>query len=234
MNREQTKTYLEAAVKDFIDICPHCGAKAHFQLLFLEGQKEKNRDITYYLTFRCVPCKKLILETARFEQDKYRPEEKLEFQGWLDKFPTEDIVFLSRFEEVVPEDILVDFKEGVICLQNKCYRAAVAMFRRSLQSAMLNLGADPSKDLIEQITALTCLTTDIKDWAHNIRIFGNWGAHPQDDNLKDIDTEKASEAQSFLEEFFNYVYIMPSRVAKARETTDKSKVDKEQVTETSK
>lgn len=90
------------------------------------------------------------------------------------------------------------------------------MFRRSLQNTLLNLGVDFKQDLIDQIANLKNLTPEIKDWAHNIRIFGNWGVHPQNDNLKDIDSDKANETQSFLEEFFNYVYVMPSRVAKAR------------------
>ncbi len=60
------------------------------------------------------------------------------------------------------------------------------------------------------------MTADIKDWAHNIRIFGNWGVHPQDDQLKDVNQKKAEEVKMFLEEFFNYVYVMPSRVQKAK------------------
>ena len=217
MNKDETKELLQTYVKDFIDVCPHCGAKAHFEMLFLESHKEKNRHVTYYIIFRCVPCKKLILETANFKQNEYDENENLKFQGWQNKFPTEDIIFVNKFEEVVPNEVLEDFREGVICMSNKCYRAAVAMFRRSLQSALLNLGADPKLDLIQQIKNLSTLTADIKDWAHNIRIFGNWGVHPQDDNLKDIDDKKAQEAQTFLEEFFTYVYVMPNRVLKARQ-----------------
>lgn len=216
MNKDQAKELLQQNVKDFIDTCPHCGTKAHLEMQFLDNFREKNRDVTFYAVFRCVPCKKLILETVRFEQNKYDQNENLKFQGWQDKFPTEDIILVEKFDATVPAEVLADFKEGVICLANNCNRAAVAMFRRSLQSSLLNLGASPSDELIDQIKNLTSLTPDIKDWAHNIRIFGNWGVHPQDDNLKDIDQEKAEETQSFIEEFFNYIYVMPSRVAKAR------------------
>jgi predicted PurR-regulated permease PerM len=97
------------------------------------------------------------------------------------------------------------------------------MFRRSLQSALLERSSNPNQDLIDQIKNASFLTQDIKDWAHNIRIFGNWGAHPQDDNLKEADESVAKEAQSFLEEFFNYVYVMPDRVAKARAPKEQKK-----------
>jgi len=223
MNKSQSKELINSdVVKDFIDICPHCGSKAHLEMLFNESYKERNRDLIYYVIFKCVPCKKLILETYRFKQNKFAEEENLTIDGWQDKFPTEDIIFIKKFEDIVPDDVLSDFKEGIISLSNKCFKAAIGMFRRSLQSAMIDLGADKKDDLIDQIKKLESITKDIKDWAHNIRIFGNWGVHPQDDKLKDIDFEKVEEAQDFLEEFFNYVYIMPSRVMKARKIEQKN------------
>lgn len=217
MNREQTKHLIAQSVQNFIDVCPHCGTQAHLQMLFNESHKQKNGDVVYYVTFRCVPCNKLVFETFRFKQNEYSRDENLASAGWEDKFPTAEIALTQKFEGSVPNDVLADFKEGVVCLHHKCNKAAVSMFRRSLQSALLERGADAKSDLIDQIKSATFLTDDIKDWAHNIRIFGNWGAHPQDDNLKDVDSKLAEETKSFLEEFFNYVYLMPARVANARQ-----------------
>lgn len=217
MNREQTKHLIAQSVQNFIDVCPHCGTQAHLQMLFNESHKQKNGDVIYYVTFRCVPCNKLVFETFRFKQNEYSRDENLASAGWEDKFPTAEIALTQKFEGSVPNDVLADFKEGVVCLHHKCNKAAVSMFRRSLQSALLERGADAKSDLIDQIKSATFLTDDIKDWAHNIRIFGNWGAHPQDDNLKDVDNKLAEETKSFLEEFFNYVYLMPARVANARQ-----------------
>lgn len=216
MTQEETKNAFESAIRDLIDICSHCGTQAHLNLLFTESHREKNRDIIYYATFRCVPCRKLVLKTFRFRQNEYDKSENLAAAGWQQKFPGEEISYAEKFEGPVPSEVLEDFKEGVVCLHNKCFRAAVSMFRRSLQSALLERGADSGKDLIEQIKGAAFLTQDMKDWTHNIRILGNWGAHPQNDNLKEVDQKVASETQSFLEEFFNYVYVMPSRVARAR------------------
>lgn len=225
MNKIQTKNLIDVAVKDFVDICPHCDTKAHFQMLFNDSYSEKSGDLVYYIIFRCVPCKKLVLETHKFKQNRYNTNsEQLESSGWQDKFPNEETVYISKFTETVPSDVLEDFREGVTNLNTKCYKASVSMFRRSLQSALLNLGADPKQDLIDQIKNTSSLTQDIKDWAHNIRIFGNWGAHPQNDNLKEVDQKVADEVRMFIEEFFNYVYVMPGRVAKAR-ITSKPKVE---------
>ncbi|MFH1173244.1 MAG: DUF4145 domain-containing protein, partial [bacterium] len=216
MNKSQAQEIFQSEINDLIDICPQCGTQAHIKLLFADSYLANNRDLIFYATFRCIPCEKLILKTFRFRQNEFDRNENLAVAGWQQKFPGEEISYASKFEGPVHATILEDFKEGVVCLHNKCSRAAVAMFRRSLQSALLEHGANPAEDLIDQIKNAGFLTQDIKDWAHNIRIFGNWGAHPQDDNLKDVDEKTAEETQSFLEEFFNYVYVMPSRVADAR------------------
>lgn len=215
MAKVQTKTKFQAAIKDLVDICPHCESRAHFQLLFSDSYQEDNESIIYYAVFRCVPCKKLILKTFKFCKNEFNKNNLLAV-GWQDKFPKERIAYLNKFEGVVPLNALEDFQEGIICLHNECPRAAVTMFRRSLQSALLSRGASKKLALIEQIKNTSFLTKDMKEWAYSIRVFGNWGAHPQCDNLKDVDKEIALETKLFLEEFFNYVYVMPLRVTNAR------------------
>jgi len=214
MAKMQTKTMFQVAIKDLIDICPHCESRAHFQLLFSDNYMESNESIIYYAVFRCVPCKKLVLKTFKFCKNEFSKKNLLAV-GWQDKFPKERIC-INKFENIVPINALEDFNEGVTCLYNSCPRAAVSMFRRSLQSALINKGASKKLDLIEQIKNASFLTKDIKEWAYSIRTFGNWAVHPQSDNLKDVDDKIALETKLFLEEFFNYVYVMPLRVANAR------------------
>jgi len=214
MAKTQTETMFQVAIKDLVDICPHCESRAHFQLLFSNNYKESNESIIYYAVFRCVPCKKLILKTFKFSKNEFN-KNNLIAVGWQDKFPKER-VYMNKFEGIVPLNALEDFNEGVICLHNNCPRAAVTMFRRSLQSALINKGASRKLDLIEQIKNASFLTKDIKEWGYSIRIFGNWAAHPQSDNLKDVDDKIALETKLFIEEFFNYVYVMPLRVTNAR------------------
>ncbi len=95
------------------------------------------------------------------------------------------------------------------------------MCRRALQGSVLQQGADPKKDLREQIDELNDknpdrFTNDIRDWAHNIRIFGNWGSHPDNDGLKDVDKSIAVDVIQFMKSYFEYVYVMPRKVANAR------------------
>jgi len=127
----------------------------------------------------------------------------------------------SNFSGSVPKEILEDFESALKCFEFDEYRPAVGMCRRALQASVLEQGAGSEKDLIDQIDELNKMkpdrfTTGIKDWAHNIRIFGNWGVHPDKDGLKDVNQEIAKEVIDFLKSYFHYVYVMPQKVANAR------------------
>ena len=213
---EEVNTALDKICEDFIGICPHCGTKAHLVMQHNDHHIARNGDQYNYITFRCKPCQKLSVRVFHSKQNPYSQEQMLEMDGWVNEFPSANSTPNDKFIEYAPVDVMDDYSEGLICLANGADKAAVSMFRRAIQNAMLNLGADSKKDLIDQIKGVTSLTKDIQDWAQNIRIFGNWGAHPQDDNLKEIDHELALEVKDFVDQFINYVYVMPGRVAAVR------------------
>jgi len=52
----------------------------------------------------------------------------------------------------------------------------------------------------------------MKDVAHTIRKIGNWGAHPQDDPLKDVTLDDASEILKFTSEFLDEVFVRPAKL----------------------
>ena len=92
-------------------------------------------------------------------------------------------------------------------------------------ASLVNQGATKG-NLIDQINELNKtnsdrFTGDIKDWAHNIRIFGNWGCHPNEDNLQQVDKEICEDIINFMNSYFKYVYEMPAEVKKARMKTNK-------------
>ena len=218
MTTSEVNKAIEDRCKDFIGICPHCGAKAHLEMIHNDYYLARNGDQYNYITFRCKPCKKLSVRVFRSKENPYSTDKQLLTPDkWEAEFPATDTTPSEAFIESAPEDVIADYTEGLICLANGADKAAVSMFRRAVQNAMLNLGADAKKDLIDQIKGVGSLTKDIQDWAQNIRIFGNWGAHPQDDNLREIDHDLALEVKDFVDQFINYVYVMPNKVAAARD-----------------
>src|SRR3989338_7829429 len=196
MDLNSAKSLIEQYCCDLIDTCPHCGAKVHIEKLWGDHHFFSKGDVEFYVIFRCRPCKKLLLKTYLFRQNRYTSKTELEGAGW--------------------DEIYSDYKEALKCKSIGANRASCAMFRRSLQSALVELGASDDDDLMNQIDKLAALPKDIRDWAHQIRIFGNWGAHPDKDKLKEVGAEEVAEAHDFISKFFIYMFIMPRKVEESR------------------
>lgn len=227
MNLKEARDAINANVRDLIEQCPHCGARSHIEALWNDCHTLRNRDVEFYVVFRCKPCRMLLLKTFHFKQNPYTDQEKLSIEGWDEMFPMSLDDQLGNEEKVfVPAETLKDYDEALRCQSISAHRASCAMFRRALQGALLQIGADPKLDLIKQIEALSVLPADVKDWAHQIRIFGNWGAHPDQDNLKDVGGDDVSEAHDFISKFLLYMFIMPEKVKLSRQRREKEVADK--------
>lgn len=222
MELKEARDVINTQAKDLIELCPHCGAMAHIEALWNDHHRLRNRDVEFYVMFRCKPCRQLILKTIYLRQNPYTRDEKLTVEGWRAIFPMSIDNQLSNDEKrFIPTDILLDYDEALKCKSIAANRAGCAMFRRALQGALMILGADPKLEMIKQIESLDSLPKDIKDWAHQIRIFGNWGAHPDKDNLKNVDNDDIAEAYDFMSKFLLYTFIMPEKVKLSREKRDK-------------
>jgi len=217
MNLKEAREAMNTHVRDLIEQCPHCGARAHIEALWNDCHTLRSGDVEFYVVFRCKPCRKLLVKTFYFEQNPYSDQQKLSIKGWDEMFPMSLDDQLGREEkDFVPTEIRKDYEEALKCQSISAHRASCAMFRRSLQGALLQIGADPKLDLIKQIEALSILPADVKDWAHQIRIFGNWGAHPDKDNLQDVGSDDVSEVHDFMSKFLLYMFIMPEKVKLSR------------------
>jgi len=121
-------------------------------------------------------------------------------------------------DKSVPSEVARDYVEAIKCFDVGANRGSVVMCRRSLQSSVIERGAKKGR-LVDQIDELhdnQIITKDIRDWAHEIRLTGNIGAHPDEDGLEDVTPDDAEELLKFMEEYLNYVYIMPAKVAEKR------------------
>jgi len=221
MKTQDAQNIIDKHVKDLIDQCPHCGARVHIEKLWDDYHTFRNRDVEFYVVFRCKPCNKLLMKTFLFKQNRYSTNENLEVKGWDEKFPISfNDVLTNEEKEYIPEQVLADYQEALKCKSISANRASCSMFRRSLQSSLVLLGASHKLDLIKQIESLTSLPKDIIDWAHQIRIFGNWGAHPDKDQLKEVDSDDVAEVHDFISKFFVYMFIMPEKVKLSRAKRD--------------
>lgn len=59
------------------------------------------------------------------------------------------------------------------------------------------------------------LDNNLVDWATEIRLIGNEGAHF--DPIKDVEEHDANQIIMFIEELIKYVYILPAEIDKRRQ-----------------
>jgi hypothetical protein len=132
----------------------------------------------------------------------------------MDQYPKK----IPKLHESIPSDVADDYVEAIKCFDVGAWKASSVMCRRSLQESVIEKGAKKDKliDQIDELCDQEIITKDIKDWAQEIRLTGNIGAHPDKDGLEDVTEDDAKELINFMEEYLNYVYILPSKVVAKR------------------
>jgi hypothetical protein len=104
----------------------------------------------------------------------------------------------------------MDYSEAWNCHQIEAYRASATMCRRVIQNCMRDKGAKKTK-LIDQIDEVVT-DVQLREVAHSIRVIGNWGAHEQDDEIKDVNWKKSKALLDFAWNIMDYLYITPKKL----------------------
>src|SRR5712664_1435157 len=86
------------------------------------------------------------------------------------------------------------------------------MCRRAIQGACIDkkMKDDKLQIQIDEMASKGLITDPLKQWAHEVRLGGNDGAHPDKDNLKDMTQQDADEIIEFTGQFLHHVYVMPA------------------------
>ena len=114
----------------------------------------------------------------------------------------------------VPQGIHSDLLEAGVCLSARSAKAVVILCRRALEGAALKLSAK-GKTLFHKIEDLykrELIPRPLYDAATEIRVFGNYGAHPTNDLLADIDLDLAKEVLYFTREVLDDLFVKPGRL----------------------
>ncbi len=197
-------------------LCPHCDVTTNFdhkwnmEGYWGRGQEKQQVNLNVW---KCQNCDGLITVVQRVEGN-----------GWVEWliYPRS----IPTLDDAVPKPVQADYIEGVECIGIGANKAAATMFRRSLQQVMINKRALEGKRLIDQIKSLVIddvLPEEIGEWATEIRLWGNEGAHPSTDGLDAITGEDADEIRGFLDRIFEWVYIMPAIISNSRAKRDTKK-----------
>jgi hypothetical protein len=140
----------------------------------------------------------------------------------------------SSMHEAIPEGIRDDYAEGARCMYMESCKAVVTMCRRVVEAlACDKLGAkakdakgNPRKlyELIDLLNADGLITKDLKDSAHELRHFGNYGAHVQDDGLDRVEPQEARDVREITWQLLYSIYVAPFKTDELRKArTSKGK-----------
>ncbi len=127
------------------------------------------------------------------------------------------------FHESIPENIREDVAESDRCFEAGAYKGSIVMLRRAIQSIVLDKLKDTEvkkKKLWEQIDLLFnggFITKHLKDSAHEIRHFGNFGAHPDDDTLDKTTREEVEIADRLTHDLIRAIYVSPYETEKLKQ-----------------
>ncbi len=132
----------------------------------------------------------------------------------------------SSMHEAIPLDIREDYAEARRCMYADAYKGAVALFRRVVEATACDrLGKKAkSKDgktkrlyeLIDLLGSEGLITKDIKDAAHEVRFFGNYGVHVQDDGLDKVKLDEARDVREICWQLLHTIYIAPFKTRELR------------------
>jgi hypothetical protein len=116
----------------------------------------------------------------------------------------------------IPESISAILQEAKTCYSAQCYRASAVLSRRTLEAIIADKGAT-EKSLylgIKKMRDLEIIDKSLNEWATEIRLIGNSGAHF--DPMEKVEKIDAEKVIMFTEELIKYIYILPAEIARRR------------------
>ena len=136
----------------------------------------------------------------------------------------------SQLNEAIPESIREDYAEAKRCSYAEAYKGAVVMFRRTVEAVACDKLGDRAKDnkgrtqklhrLIDRLHEAGFITKDMQESAHEIRYFGNYGAHIQDDGLDLVSSEEVEDVREVTWQLLYTIYVAPNATQRLREKRD--------------
>lgn len=210
-------------------LCPRCGKQSSFEVIgslpisfsgsYMEGPGGNRTPdaLDQVSALLCRHCRqgvavieeKYVGETPA--RQGYRSGGVLSFRG-IHWWPLP----ATRLSSDIPEAIASAFSEAATALAANCPRAAIVMARRTLEAVTDEKGEKIGvlAHRLEALSSKGILLPTLLEWAKEIRVLGNVGAHY--DPLTPVTLEDAQQLITFLRELLKHLYELPAELARRR------------------
>ncbi|MEW2317060.1 DUF4145 domain-containing protein [Streptomyces bauhiniae] len=192
-------------LKEYVTECPRCQQRVTAKVeAYNEFTPDDDFEFLRHLIARCRLCyQALLLEEI---QD---PMFKRELNC---VWPTPP----RSLAETIPEVLRREHFEARTCFKSKAYTATVVMVRRTLEGVCAQYGITkkPLYKAFEELEKLGLIEGRLLEWAQELRVLGNEGAHFTG---KVVTRQDASDAVALAEALLDYLYVFSEQFLKFRE-----------------
>jgi len=117
-----------------------------------------------------------------------------------------------------PSSVNSDAFEAQICHAVGAHKACVVMCRRTLEQVCDSMSAigQTLYDKIRNLQTQGIISSEIFAIFEEIRFFGNYGAHPNDDLLGDVTKDDSSSVLEVTFHIIKHIYDIPETIRKLR------------------
>jgi hypothetical protein len=104
----------------------------------------------------------------------------------------------TKLPKDVPQEIASAFAEAATALHANCPRASAVMARRALEAITVDKGETigPLVKRLRNLATNNILQSNLADWADEVRLVGNMGAHY--DVINRVETDDAQQLMKFV------------------------------------
>jgi hypothetical protein len=188
--------------------CPRCGKTVPLETVADTMRGYDNRedlidDPEYaYEICKCPQCGQPVF--VKFDINQKRIAEAFPYSN----------VLPSSFESSIAPKVREDLADAMRCFHAQSYKGCVAMCRRAFQNIARDWGikARDISEAIKDMRAEGIITESLARAAQQIRQFGAYGAHPQEDLLDDVTKDIATTITELMNQFTLHIYVMASKV----------------------
>lgn len=128
--------------------------------------------------------------------------------------------YVPERHESIPENIWLDYAEAFKCYDADASKATVVMCRRAMQNACLGKGAKKQDANGKWVSLKDQIKSAFpqKDYellnkmAGEIKYLGDYGAHPQDDQIDDVRIDDAKTVLDFTGQILDIAYVQPWKI----------------------
>jgi hypothetical protein len=215
--------------------CPRCGRASNFDVkgtapltfddlgtyaLSADGRRERLHD-EQLAVLQCQGCRQNIVVVeeqyvgGRRKRDGGRSG-SVQWRG-IHWWPN---LGMRTGDPDVPPGVASAIAEAERCLSANSPRAAAVMFRGALAEIVTSRGSEAAKaksslaGQLKQMAADGHLDATLADWADQVRLLGNAGAHPNE--LEPVSREEAEDLSRLMNALVEFLFIYPARVQRAR------------------